>query len=71
MNNKPKLLDVVALLKNLPDHHLVTGQVGTVVEMLDMESYLVEFCNHKGETLAMVSLKTGELLLLHYDLIAA
>ena len=71
MNTKPKLLDVVALLKGLPDYHLVVGQVGTVVEVLDFESYLVEFCNHKGETLAMVSLTAGELLLLHYDLIAA
>ncbi len=71
MNGEPKLLDIVALLKNLPDYKLVIGQVGTIVEILDTKTYLVEFCNHKGETIAMASVKSDEMLLLHYDLIAA
>lgn len=64
MNGQPKLLDVIALQKNLPDYKLVTGQVGTIVEILDAATYLVEFCNHKCETIAMVSLKSDEMLFL-------
>ena len=71
MDIKLKLLDVVALLKNLPEHRLVVGQVGTIVEILDKNNCLVEFCNNKGETIAMVSLGNKNLLQLHYELIAA
>jgi hypothetical protein len=53
MNTKPVLLDVIALLKSMPEHRLVIGNVGTIVEILDEETYLVEFCNNKGETLSM------------------
>ena len=66
-----KIEDVVALLKDLPEHKLVVGQVGAVVEVLDAHTFLVEFCNQKGETLAMASVKYGDLLLLHYELKAA
>ena len=31
----PQLLDVVALLSDLPAHGLLRGQIGTVVELLD------------------------------------
>lgn len=33
MHTSPQLLDVVALLADLPSHGLRRGQVGTVVEM--------------------------------------
>jgi hypothetical protein len=33
MHTEPRLLDVVALLRDVPEHHLVRGQVGTVVEI--------------------------------------
>ena len=42
MNTAPRLLDVVALLSDLPAHGLLRGQVGTVVELLD-GAYEVEF----------------------------
>ncbi|WP_083760305.1 DUF4926 domain-containing protein [Roseiflexus castenholzii] len=32
MNDTPKLLDVVALLEDIPDHDFRRGQVGTVRE---------------------------------------
>jgi hypothetical protein len=38
-----RLLDVVALTADLPDEHLVRGQVGTVVELLGPAIYEVEF----------------------------
>ena len=37
----PKLLDVVALLDRVPEKSLASGQVGTVVEVLDAANLLV------------------------------
>jgi hypothetical protein len=39
----PSLLDVVALLADVPGEGLGRGQVGTVVEQLDDKVLLVEF----------------------------
>jgi hypothetical protein len=71
MKTKPELLAVVALLKNLPEHGLVIGNVGTVVEVLDEDTYLIEFCNNKGETLSMTPVSRNDMLPLYYDRIAA
>ena len=49
MHIEPRLLDVVALLTDVPEHCLVRGQVGTVVEILD-GAYEVEFCDDEGRT---------------------
>jgi hypothetical protein len=38
-----QLLDVVAIKEDLPDHNLLAGQVGTIVEFLAPEVYKVEF----------------------------
>lgn len=65
MNTKPQLLDVVALLGDLPGHGLVRGQVGTVVEILDA-SYEVEFSDDTGKAYAELALKPEQLLLLHH-----
>lgn len=35
MHTTPHLLDVVALLSDVPSYGLVRGQVGAVVELLD------------------------------------
>ena len=68
MQSKPvKLLDVVALLVDKPQEKLVTGQVGTVVEMLAPDVYEVEFLDSKGHTLAVTELKRPELLLLQHE----
>jgi len=65
MNRKPQLLDVVALLADLPEHDLVRGQVGTVVEVLD-GAYEVEFCDDEGRTYAELALEADRLLVLHH-----
>ena len=39
----PSLLDVVALLSDLPAQRLARGQVGTIVEQLNENIALVEF----------------------------
>ncbi|MBC8153980.1 MAG: DUF4926 domain-containing protein [Bacteroidetes bacterium] len=65
---KPKLLDVVALLKELPEEKLMKGQVGTVVELLAEGVYEVEFSDRQGRTITMCALSESDLLVLHYEL---
>ena len=60
-----KLLDVVALAEDLPEHGLVRGQVGTVVETLSPGVYEVEFSDDEGKTYAMLPLKAEQLIVLH------
>jgi hypothetical protein len=52
-NEKPSVLDVVALLKGLPTQRLARGQVGTVVEQLDERTLLVEFSDDQNRACAM------------------
>lgn len=68
MNNKFKILDVVALLKNIPEKNLVIGQVGTIVEELSENVFEVEFSGSNGEAIAMAAVKSDSLLLLHYEM---
>ena len=62
-----KLLDIVALLKDIPDEKLVKGQVGTIIEMLDEGVYEVEFADKQGRTIASLALAVEELMLLHFE----
>jgi hypothetical protein len=63
---KLNLLDIVALKEPLPDHHLLQGQVGTIVELLAPDVYEVDFSDNNGQTYAMLPLHTSQLLKLHY-----
>lgn len=67
MNNTIHLLDVVALTEDLPEHGLVRGQVGTVVELLALDAFLIEFCDEQGRTYAMLPLKMQQLIVLHFE----
>ncbi|HXU49791.1 MAG TPA: DUF4926 domain-containing protein [Candidatus Binatia bacterium] len=67
----PKLLDVVALLEDVPAKSLVRGQVGTVVEMLAPDTFEVEFSDNYGRTYAELALRSQQLLVLHHESIAA
>ena len=62
----PSLLDVVALLSDLPTQRLARGQVGTVVEQLDDGTSLVEFSDEQGQAYAVAPCPRSELLTLHY-----
>jgi Domain of unknown function (DUF4926) len=66
-NSSPSVLDVVALLADVPTQGLGRGQVGTVVERLDEENSLVEFSDDQGKAYAIVPCADSELLVLHYD----
>jgi hypothetical protein len=61
-----ELLSEVALLEDLPQHGLVRGQVGTVVEFLAPCVAEVEFCDDQGRTYAMAALRFEELIRLRH-----
>ena len=65
-NKKPSLLDVVAVLTDLPAQRLARGQVGTIVEQLDDETSLVEFSDDQGRAYAVAPCPRQDLLVLHY-----
>ena len=66
MSTKIKLLDVVALIEDLPEHGLYRGQVGTVVESLAPGIFEVEFNDNDGRTYASLALRADQLLVLHH-----
>jgi hypothetical protein len=65
------LLDVVALLSDVPSSSLVRGQVGTVVELLADDTVVVEFSDDEGRTYAELALNVRDLLVLHHRPVAA
>ncbi len=64
-------LAAVALLRDLPQHGLVRGQVGTVVEPLDEAAALVEFSDDEGQAYAIVPCPRDALLVLRTAPLAA
>jgi hypothetical protein len=67
MNTSNHLLDVVALIEDVPQEKLYRGQVGTVVEVLAPDVFLVEFSDQKGRTYAMLELRAEQLMTLRYE----
>lgn len=68
MKNRPiKQLDVVALLEDKPAEGLVSGQVGTVVEVLAPDVFEIEFLDSNGKTIALGEFRRDELLLLRHE----
>ncbi len=63
---RPAILDVVALLADMPPQNLTRGQVGTVVEALDDDTVLVEFSDEQGVAYAVVPCPSAGLLVLRY-----
>ena len=71
MNEEIKLLDVVALLEDVPDDGLKRGEVGTVVEVFAnnpsaSKSFLVEFSDRNGEAYAFAPLLPNQVVKLRY-----
>jgi hypothetical protein len=71
-----KLHDIIALSENIKTTQFMTekeiilprGQMGTVVEEYNNgEAFEVEFCDHNGQTYALVSLESEKLILLYPD----
>ncbi|ETX05017.1 MAG: hypothetical protein ETSY2_25445 [Candidatus Entotheonella gemina] len=64
MQKKPTCYDVVAVLQDVPDQGVKAGWVGTVVEVLDEDIFLVEFADTQGRTLLLPTLSGKKLLVL-------
>lgn len=62
---KIRLLDTVALVDDLPERKLRSGEVGTVVEILAPDVFEVEFSDDEGETYAEVALRADQIIALH------
>ncbi len=58
---------VVALTEDLPPHGLVRGQVGAIVEQYSPDAFEVEFVDNSDCTYGPVTLKSGQLMVLHYE----
>ena len=66
MKTQIKLLDVVALIDDMPAYNLWRGQVGTVVEILaNGTAYEVEFCDRDGRTFESLGLRPDQIMVLH------
>ena len=57
-----KLLDVVAVTQDIPEHGLRRGEVGTVVERWKDGALEVEFSDDTGEAYAFVALHPDQLI---------
>jgi hypothetical protein len=55
-----KLLETVVLTKDLPEHHLKSGDIGAVVEVYSADAYEVEFVTGSGHTQALITLRNGD-----------
>ena len=64
--NEIKVLDVVAVTEDIPEHGLRRGEVGTVVEHWKDGAYEVEFSDDSGEAYAFAALPGEQLMKLHF-----
>lgn len=63
-----RLLDVLALIVDLPQYNLWRGQVGTVVETLaEGTAFEVEFSDRDGRTYESVGLYPEQIMVLHFE----
>ncbi|MYK94456.1 DUF4926 domain-containing protein, partial [Candidatus Poribacteria bacterium] len=61
-----KLLDVVALTQDVPEHNLKRGDIGTVVEILSNgEAFEVEFSDDNGQMSKCLSFLAPQLKVIH------
>ena len=67
MSESIKLLDTVALLRDVPSASLRRGHVGTVVEELAPDVWEVEFSGDDGQSYAQLSVEGSDLLLLVHE----
>lgn len=57
---KHRLLDLVVLLRDLPEHGLRRGDLGTVVELYEPDGVEVEFLDGAGDTKAVLTLSIDD-----------
>ncbi|MBX9254168.1 DUF4926 domain-containing protein [Desmonostoc muscorum CCALA 125] len=63
-----ELLDVVALVVDLPEYNLWRGQVGAAVELLaGGAAFEVEFSDRHGRTYESIGLRPEQIMVLHFE----
>jgi hypothetical protein len=62
-----RLLDVVALLEDVPSAGLRRGQGGTVVEELAPDVFEIDFSDDEGRSYASLGLRADQLLVLRHQ----
>ena len=55
-----RVLDTVVLDRDLPEHGLRRGDLGTVVELYEPDGLEVEYVNPSGTTVALVTLNVRD-----------
>lgn len=68
MKSTISILDIVATKKSFPEHNILAGQVGTVVEILEDGFVEVEFSIKKEEEPILLAINSEDLMLLHFEL---
>lgn len=71
MKERVKEYDIVALVEDLPEKGLVRGQVGAAVLQLADGVFEVEFSDDNGVAYALLALREDQLMVLHFDSMAA
>jgi len=66
-SRKPKLLDLVAVLKQPLDADVEVGDVGTVVELLPPDGVEVEFLDRDGRTRCVATLSVDDVFTLNRE----
>ena len=66
-SRRPKLLDLIAVLKRPPGTDVETGDVGTVVELLPPEGLEVEFLDRNGRTRCLATLSMDDVFTLNRE----
>lgn len=64
--NEIQVLDVVAVLEDVPQHGLLCGEVGTVVGLWKDGVYEVEFSDRSEKASAFAALRDDQLLKLNF-----
>ncbi len=64
--NEIKILDLVAVIEDLPEHNLRRGEVGTIVDEWKDGTFEVEFSDDTGEAYSFVALRADQLIPLYY-----
>lgn len=61
-----KLLDVVALIEDIPELNLYRGNVGTIVEEYEPNIFEIEFSDTTGKAYAIETLNASQLMTLYH-----
>jgi hypothetical protein len=67
MNASIRLLDIVALVEDLPEYGIYRGQVGTVTDIVAPDVFEVDFSDTSGQTFAELNLTSQQLMLLLHE----